>query len=81
MSLGFPTSSDTNRAVQLQKAARGLKIQVQEEEGLHYLNTENKRADQVNAQLIFAFDLAYAKSRFSHDMAHLISSFFFGFYK
>ena len=32
---GFPTRSDTNRAVQLQKMARRLKFRIEEEEGLY----------------------------------------------
>ena len=35
--LRFPTRSDTNQAVQLQKIAGGLKFLIQEEEGLYYL--------------------------------------------
>ena len=35
-------------------------------EGLYYLSSENKQADQ----LICTF-FVYANSRFSHDMAHL----------
>ena len=31
MSMGFPTRFDTNRAVQLQKMARGLKIWIKDE--------------------------------------------------
>ena len=38
----FPTWSDTNQAVQLQKMAIGLKV-----EGLYYLCSENKGADQL----------------------------------
>ena len=37
MSLGFPTRSDTNWTVQLQKMARDLKFRIQEEEGLFFL--------------------------------------------
>ena len=66
LSLGFPTRSDTNRAVQPQKMARDLKFQIQEVEGLYYLCSENKGAEQLRG-LFFA----YAKSRFSHDAAHL----------
>ena len=33
---GFPTRSDTNWAVQLQKMARGLKFRISEAEGLYY---------------------------------------------
>ena len=40
---GFPTRSDANRVVQPQKMARGLK----EEEGLYYLCSGNKGADQL----------------------------------
>ena len=43
----FPTWSDTNQAVQLQKIATGLKFQIEEVEGLHYLCSENKGADQL----------------------------------
>ena len=42
----FPTSSDTNQAVQLQKMARGLKFRIKKVKGLHYLRSENKGADQ-----------------------------------
>ena len=42
-----PTRSDTNRSVQLQKIARSLKFQIQEEEELYYLFSENKGADQL----------------------------------
>ena len=34
---GFPTRSDTNRAVQPQNIARGLKFRIEEEDGLYYL--------------------------------------------
>ena len=43
----FPTWSDTNQAVQLQKMARGLKFQIKEVEGLYYPCSENKGADQL----------------------------------
>ena len=65
----FPTRPDTNQAVQPQKMARGLKFQIQVEEGLYYPYSENKGADQLSLQqLIFA----YAKSRFSHNLAKII---------
>ena len=44
---GIPTRSDTNRAVQLQKMARGLKFRIYEVEGLYYLCSENKGANQL----------------------------------
>ena len=43
----FPTWSDANQAVQLQKMARDLKFQIKEEEGLFYLCSEKKGADQL----------------------------------
>ena len=43
----FPTWSDTNQAVQLQKMARGLKFQIKKVEGSYYLCSENKGADQL----------------------------------
>ena len=43
----LPTWSDTNQAVQQQKMARGLKFCIQEVEGLYYLCSENKGADQL----------------------------------
>ena len=42
-----PTWSDTNQTVQLQKMARCLKFRIQEVEGLYYLSSENKGADQL----------------------------------
>ena len=43
----FPTWSDTNRAVQSQKMARGLKFRIYEVEGLCYPSSENKGTDQL----------------------------------
>ena len=43
----FPTWSDTNQAVQLQKMASGLKFRIWKVEGLYYLCSENKGADQL----------------------------------
>ena len=43
----FSTRSDTNQAVQSQKMARGLKFRFKREEGLYYLCSENKGADQL----------------------------------
>ena len=43
----FPTRSDTNRDVQLQKMARGLKFRIWIEVGLYYPCSENKGADQL----------------------------------
>ena len=41
--------SDSNRAVQPQKMARGLKFRIYVEEGLYYPYSENKGADQLRA--------------------------------
>ena len=43
----FPTWSDTNQAVQLQRTARDLKFRIYIVEGLYYLCSENKGADQL----------------------------------
>ena len=45
--LGFPTMSDTNRSLQLQKIDRRLKIRVYEEEVSYYPCSENKGADRL----------------------------------
>ena len=45
----FPTWSDANQAVQLQKMARGLKFQTLNVEGSYYLCSENKGADQLRS--------------------------------
>ena len=48
----FPTWSDTNKAVQLQKMARCLKFRIKEVEGLNYPCSENKGADQLRGSLM-----------------------------
>ena len=72
-SSGFPTSSDTNRAVQTQKMARGLKFLIQVVEGLYFMIAKAKVLIScvVTAELICIFVFAYAKSRFSHNEAHM----------
>ena len=47
--------------VQPQKITRGLKIRIKEEDGLYYLCSERKGADQP---LICAYVCAYAKAGF-----------------
>ena len=78
LSLGFPTMSDTNQAVQPQKMARDLKFLIKELEGLYYLCSKNKGTDKlrcaVTAQLICAFVSTCAKSMFSHDKAHYFTT-------
>ena len=46
-SSGFPTRSDTNRAVLPLQRARGLKFSIKKAEGLYYPSGENKGADQL----------------------------------
>ena len=62
--------SDTNRAVRLQKMARGLKFRILELGGLHYICSENNGADQLCgfriADLRLCFRI-YTKIRFSND--------------
>ena len=72
-SSGFPTRSDPNQAVQPHKTARGLKFRIKIEEGLYYPYSENKAliSFAITAKLICVFVFAYAKSRFSHDAAHI----------
>ena len=48
-SSGFPTRSDTNRAVQPQKMASDLKFRIKVVEGLYYPYSENKGADQLRS--------------------------------
>ena len=48
-SWGLPTRSDTNRAVQPQKMAIGLKFRIYIEEGSLYPCSENKGADQLRS--------------------------------
>ena len=52
----FSPRSDTNRAVQPQKTARGLTFRISDKEVLYYLCSENKDADQLrgnNLRLCF----------------------------
>ena len=65
MSSWFLTRFDTNQAVQPQEMARGVKLQIWKVEGLYYLCSKKKGADQP---LVFT----YAKIRFSHDATLLI---------
>ena len=65
----FPTWSDTNQAVKLQKMARGLNFRIKKVEGSYYLCSENKGAD--HAKLICVFVFAYAKCLFNHVTAHI----------
>ena len=48
-SLGFPTRSDTNRAVQAQKMTRGRKFWIQKVEESYYPCSENTGTDQLRS--------------------------------
>ena len=63
--------SDTNRAAKPQKTVRGLKLLIQEVEGLYYVAKTKALMISclVTTQLICTFVFAYAKSTFSHDAA------------
>ena len=70
----FPTWSDTNQAVQLQKMGRGLKFRGWKVEELYYLLSEKKGTDQLHGypKLIWVFVFAYEKCWISHDMTHFL---------
>ena len=71
---GFPTRSDTNWAVQPHKMARGLKFQSWKVEGLYYLCSENKGADQLHGYCAADLHLCFCicKNSVSHKTAHII---------
>ena len=85
-SSGFPTRSDTNWAVQPQNVARGLKFRILEVDGLYYLYSENKGADQLRiycaADLrlcfricknhLYPYGARYEKTGFLHDILHVL---------
>ena len=77
-SLVFPTRSNNNQVVQLQKKASSLKIWVNVEDALYCMCGENKGADQLcsycTADLHLCFGIA--KIRFSHDVAQMTNVFY-----
>ena len=73
----FPTRSDANRAIQLQKmASRGLKFRILKKEGpdcsINVTKTKARISFAVTTKLICVFVFADAKSRFSHNEGHII---------
>ena len=64
----FPTRSDTNQAIQPQKMARGLKFQICKVEGLHYLYSENKCADQLHSHSAADLHLCFGTWRSSYKV-------------
>ena len=79
-SSGFPTWSDTNQAVELQKMAQGLAILDLGSRGIvlsiSVAKTKVLISFAVTAELICVFVFAYTKRRFSHDAAHMMLSSF-----
>ena len=81
--LWFPTWSDTNQAVQLQKMARGLKFRIETVEGLYYLCSEKKKkCDQLRgyreADLRLCFRICKKpvfSRRGSYVLAHLMRKY------
>ena len=75
--MGFLIRSHIKRAVQPKKMARDGNFQIKEVEGLHYVaKTKALISCTVTVQLIRAFVVfvfANAKSKFSHDRAHMLS--------
>ena len=69
----FPTWSDTNQAVQLQKMARGLKFGFRNKRNctIRVAKTKALISFAVTAKLICVFVFAYAKRWFSHDAAQI----------
>ena len=69
----FPTWSDTNDAVQLQKMVRGLKFEFRKKRDhtIYVAKTKALISFAVIAKLICIFVFAYAKRWFSHDGAHI----------
>ena len=58
---GVSDRSDTNRTVQPQKMARGLKFRILEVEGLYYLGTENIGCGYSAADLCLCFCICKKK--------------------
>ena len=72
--LGFPTRSDTNQAVQVQKLVRVFKISGLESRGIVLLCIENKDADQLRGYREADLRLCFShmqKAGFYHNEAHL----------
>ena len=68
---GFPTSSNTNRTVILRRwlGASNFGFKTYRDCSIYVLKTKALISCAVTEQLICDFNLAYAKSRLSHDVA------------
>ena len=63
--------SDTNQAEQSLNMARDLKFRIERYCTILVAKTKAQISFTVTAKLICVFVFAYAKSRFSHDAAHI----------
>ena len=73
--LWFLTLTDTNQVVQLQNMARGLKFRNKEAEGLYFLYSVNKGADQLRSYREADLHLCFHISKnFGFLMTQLIYS-------
>ena len=76
MSSGFLTRSNTNWVVQSQNMARGLKFRIYNVEGLCYLCSKNKGADQravtANCAAELRLYIGICKRQVSHEAAQMI---------
>ena len=59
------------RAAQPQEMARGLKFWIKVVEGLYYLYSENKDADQLRGYCEADLRLCFRICRFSHDEVNM----------
>ena len=59
----FPNRSDTNRAVQAQKIARGWKFWNKKVDELYYLCSENKDADKLRSNCEADLRLCFRKCK------------------
>ena len=76
LSSGFQTRSNTNQAVQAQEMARGLQFGIYEVEGLYYLCSENKGADQPRSYCAADLQLLYSHmQKADFLMIWIVSSF------
>ena len=55
---GVPNRSDTNRPAKSQKEARKLEFRIFEEDGLYYMCSENKGAEQLICAFVFAYEIS-----------------------
>ena len=69
----FPTWSNTNQAAQLQKMARVLKFRIQKVEGLYYLFSKKKGADQLRCYREADLRLCFPHMQNACDTAQIVA--------